>query len=110
MMMLTEKQSKKIRQSAKGETCTLQIAGVCNHNPDTVVYCHLPDESNGMGKKSDDVSGCYGCSECHNFLDGRLRTPELRHFSLSKGELEYYMRRAQTRTLRRLIQKGIVKI
>jgi len=33
--------SNAIRMSAKGEECTFQIVGVCNHNPETTVLCHL---------------------------------------------------------------------
>ena len=46
-----------IRKAAKGEQCTLNIAGVCNYNPETVVFCHFPSETHGMGLKSDDLSG-----------------------------------------------------
>lgn len=49
--------SKKITQSAKGESCTLQIAGFCHGDTDSVVFCHFPDESHGMGIKSDDICG-----------------------------------------------------
>lgn len=96
--------SKKITQSAKGENCTLQIVGVCNGDPETVVFCHFPDESHGMGIKADDISGGYGCSECHAVIDRR------RALALSRQEFDWYMRRSQTRTLRRLIEKGVIKI
>lgn len=49
-----------IRKAAKGEQCTLNIAGVCNYNPETVVFCHFPSETHGMGLKSDDLSGVSG--------------------------------------------------
>ena len=29
-----------IRKAAKGEQCTLNITGVCNYNPETVVLAH----------------------------------------------------------------------
>ena len=96
--------SKKIRNSARGEDCTFQIVGVCNYNPETVVFCHLPDESNGMGKKSDDISGAYGCSNCHDAIDGRVYSVEL------EENKDWYFRRGQTRTLRRLIDKDVVVI
>lgn len=62
--------SDKIRKSAKGKECTLQIHGVCNQNPETVVLCHLSSPTKGMGIKSDDHWGVYGCSNCHAWLDG----------------------------------------
>lgn len=94
--------SKKIRAAAKGQPCTLQIAGVCNHNWETTVFNHLPDESNGMGTKSDDISGCFGCHACHDAIDNRSNT------GLSGEDREFYMRRAQTRTIRALIHLGLV--
>lgn len=96
--------SKKLRDSANGEDCTFQIPGVCNHYSATTVLCHLPDESHGMGRKSDDISSAYGCSACHSAIDGREKA------QFEPGEKEWYMRRAQTRTLRKLIEKGIVKV
>lgn len=92
-----------IRKAAKGEQCTLNIAGVCNYNPETVVFCHFPSETHGMGLKSDDLSGGFGCSSCHDVIDGRL------HIKLSREDKEFYMRRSQFRTLLKLIDKGIVK-
>ena len=41
-----------IRKAAKGEECTLNIAGVCSYDPETVVLCHFPSDSHGIGFKS----------------------------------------------------------
>lgn len=96
-------ESKKLRDSARGEQCTLNIYGVCNGNPETVILAHLPDpESNGMGMKPDDISSCYACHACHDAID--RRTLE------SLEEREWYMRRAMIRTWRRLFEKGVMKI
>jgi len=97
--------SNAIRMSAKGEECTFQIPGVCNGNPETTVLCHLPDESHGMGHKADDISAAYGCMSCHDAIDRRISNA-----GWDSDNSEWYMRRAQTRTLRRLIEKGIVKV
>ena len=96
--------SKKIRNSARDEDCTFRIVGVCNYDPATTVLCHLPDESKGMGKKSDDISAAYGCSNCHDVVDGRVRNNEF------EAHKDWYMRRAQVRTWRQLIDKGVIKI
>lgn len=98
-------QSKHLRNSARGQACTLQIVGVCNGDWSTTVLAHLPDESHGMAKKSDDVSSCYACDACHSVLDGRAKWPA--------GEHEYkdwYLRRAQTRTLRAMFDDGLITI
>lgn len=96
--------SNAIRMSARGEECTLNIVGVCNYNAETTVLCHLPDESKGMSHKADDISAAYGCSACHDAIDGRAKA------TWAHGELDWYMRRAMIRTWRRLIALGIVKI
>jgi len=106
-MKLTPAQSKKIRQSAKGERCALQIAGVCNNNPETVVWCHFTDESKGIGIKGFDLSGGYGCSDCHDAIDFRNGKGGA---DALIGSRDWYLRRAQTRTLKRLLEKGILKI
>ncbi|RPD86296.1 DUF1364 domain-containing protein [Neisseria weixii] len=92
-----------IRKAAKGEQCTLNIAGVCNCNPETVVLCHFPSEGHGMGLKSSDLSAGFGCSACHDAIDSRVDV------GLSREDKEFYMRRSQLRTLKRLIEKGIVQ-
>lgn len=96
--------SKKLRDSAQGELCTFQIVGVCNYNPETTVLCHLPDESHGMALKSDDFSAAFGCSSCHDVIDGRATSIE---YIQNSG---FYNRRAHTRTIRKWLEKGLIKI
>ena len=64
--------SNAIRKSAKGEDCTLNLLGVCNHNPETTVFAHLKSGTHGMGLKGTDLIGAYACSSCHDFIDGRV--------------------------------------
>lgn len=97
--------SQKLRDSAMGEACTLEAPGVCNGYPETTVLCHLPDESHGMSRKSDDFCAAYACSNCHDLIDGR-------HYLQAKAKMniEWYLRRAMVRTWRRMIEKGLIKI
>lgn len=71
--------NKKLRDSARGQDCQLRIPGVCNGNPETVVWCHLNGQEfgKGMGHKSHDIFGFYGCSACHDVYDGRANRPLL---------------------------------
>ena len=97
--------SKKYRDAARGQECTMNIVGICNYQEETVVFCHFPDESNGMGMKSDDFSGADCCSACHDVIDGRVKSDdEYRPMKF------FYLRRAQTRTLRRRFEQGILCI
>ena len=96
--------SKAIRAAARGQPCTLNIAGVCNYDPSTTVLCHLPDESHGMNRKSDDLSAAFGCSDCHDVIDGRR--PHL----FRPGDKDWYTRRAMVRTWRILVREGVIQI
>lgn len=97
-------ESKKIRDAARGEDCTLNIAGVCNYDSSTVVLTHLPDESHGMAHKSDDISACFSCSSCHDVIDRRTVNETF------EQDREWYLRRGMVRTWRRLIEMQIVSI
>ena len=98
--------SNKIRNAAKGQDCTFRIPGACNYDIETTVLCHLPDESKGMGRKSDDICSAFGCSGCHDAIDGR----DSKVWATVHGDKEWYMRRAMVRTWRRLIEMGVIKI
>lgn len=64
--------SNKIRQSARGEECTLQIAGVCNHDPATTVLCHIGfNDGTAKRRRPNERNAVYGCSACHDVIDGR---------------------------------------
>lgn len=96
--------SKKITGAARGEDCLINIAGVCHNNTETTVFCHFPDESHGTSRKSSDISGAFGCSDCHDAVDRRVGGTD---YDLNEG---FYMRRAQTRTIHRLFELGILKL
>lgn len=105
MLKRSRIESKPLRDAANGERCTLQIVGVCNGRTDTTVLAHLPDESHGISRKSDDISAVFACADCHDVTDGRAPWPE--HESLYR---DWYFRRAQTRTWRRLYELGVISI
>jgi len=89
----------KIRKSARGEVCTLNIPGVCNHNPETTVLCHAPHPDKGMGHKGPDTWAAYGCSDCHAAMD--------KHVLLRAQEIAVWFH-AIRETQRRLIKKGLM--
>ena len=66
-----------IRKAARGQECTLQIFDVCNCNPETTVLCHdnRLSSGKGMGLKAPDSEAVFGCSSCHDVLDGRAPRP-----------------------------------
>ena len=98
----TKIRSKKIRDSARGEVCALRIPDVCNHNPETVVFAHLPGNK-GTGTKNHDLFGVYACSECHNWMDGR-------HWKVVYESKSSASLRALQETQIKLIEKGLIKL
>lgn len=68
------------RRNAKGQPCTLRFPG-CYPGPNNerVQLCHLRMFSGGgTGLKPHDAEGVFGCTHCHDILDGRTRLiPEL---------------------------------
>lgn len=67
----------KIQKAARGQECRLRFAGVCNRDPATVVLCHdnRIESGKGMSLKAPDTAACFGCSSCHDVLDGRAPRP-----------------------------------
>ena len=92
--------SKKLRDSAKGEDCQLNLEGICNRDPSTVVWCHIRKFSMaGISQKPHDFLGYYGCDACH-------RAQESRDDVCGDDDLL----RAIMRSLSRLYEKGILKV
>lgn len=99
--------SNKLRRAARGQPCTVELP-CCDGGGETTVLAHLPDESGGMGRKSDDLSGVHCCNACHDVIDRR----ETNTFSALQfaDNCDFYLRRAQTRTLRRLYELGVIRV
>ena len=100
---MTLARSKKVRNSARGEDCTLRFYQVCNHNPETVVYAHVGG-AGGVGMKCGDNMGVYACESCHSLIDGRIKHPE-GNYDFSSDIL-----RALEETQQKLIDKGLMVI
>ncbi len=88
------KQSK-ITKSARGESCSLRVSPQCQDG-ETVVFCHINCNCRGMGFKSPDIFGVYGCFWCHQDLDANR---------VDEGE----QLRALLETQKKLLDKGLIK-
>ncbi len=93
--------SKKLRNSARGQNCTMNVANVCSYNSETVVLAHVNVDGGSIGGKSDDRSACFACYECHTWLDQLKGSTE---------DVLFYTRRAMVRTMIIWIDMGVVKI
>lgn len=93
----------KVRESARNEACTLRFPGVCNFNEETTVFCHSNrlEDGKGMGLKA--KVGAYGCSACHDVLDGRAPRPEGMSFEAMQERFD----EAVEATKQRLVAKGL---
>lgn len=100
--MKTKRKYQKLRDSARGESCTLRIYPYCNGNTETVVLCHIGKA--GMGIKSPDWQAVYGCSSCHDVIDGRILT------DIHPLEIKNILLSAQHNTWEIMIEKGLIKI
>ena len=94
-----------IRRAARGQDCTLRLA-VCNFDPDTTVLCHsnFLSDGKGMGLKAPDTAAAFGCSACHDVLDGRRSRPA----ELSLDELEAAFRAGVRCTHEILLSMGLL--
>lgn len=95
-----------IRRAARFQACTLLIPGVCNGDPATTVLCHSNQLSDGkgMGLKAPDTQACFGCSSCHDVLDGRAPRPDWLSYEALQTQFHY----ARERTHEILRQKGLI--
>lgn len=95
-------ESKALRDSARGEECTVEIMGICLHDPETTVLAHLPSEFKHT--KPSDLSSCYACDACHAVIDRRRDAP------FFEQERDWYLRRAMVRTWTRFVEKGLIQV
>jgi len=95
-----------IQKSAKGEDCALRIPGVCNGNPETTVLCHAPYPGK-FGSRKDFWWAAYGCSDCHDAVDGRNNLVG-QAWRTEKESMEEYWMPAIHETQTKLIAKGLM--
>jgi len=93
----------KIRESARGEHCTVRLP-CCNSNTETTVLAHINGIrfKHGTGKKVNDLLGAYCCSSCHDVLDGRVK----HNFERDYLKLAHY--EGVMETIMKLSEKGII--
>lgn len=91
----------KIRNSARGEDCALRL-GNCSSN-ETVILAHI-GRNRGMGIKCTDYMAVYACSNCHDIIDGRVKS------EYTKDQLNTEKLRALEETLGKLFNKELLRV
>jgi hypothetical protein len=107
---------KKIRASARGQDCTIQLPG-CSPGPDneTVVLAHYQAPKHGsMGGKPHDSSAAYACSSCHDALDRRTKWPidirqDMTCREMYENGREWYWFRGMRRTWQLIVDNKVLK-
>lgn len=94
--------SKKLRDSAKGQKCSVRIPSVCNFDETTTVLAHT--RCGGMGTKSDDTAAAFCCSSCHDALDGRVSVP------FTRLEIDFMHLSGIIETQHIWIDAGLIKV
>ena len=93
-----------LRKAAKGRECMIRIPDVCCGDPATTVLCHFRMAGiSGMGLKSSDVLGAWGCFQCHSAVDRRA------HMDLDFDFVRLCHLEGMVRTQAKLIEEGALK-
>ncbi len=96
----------RIRDSARGEECTVRIVGACTHDPAYTIWSHAPLQAAGKGRgwKSICLAGAYSCTACDAVVDGQRQLPA--GATRDSVMLDFFM--GHMRSLVILKQKGLV--
>jgi hypothetical protein len=94
----------KLTKLARGQPCEIRVPGICNHDPETTVACHFRLSGiSGIGLKAPSLFIAFGCSACHEAVDGRRQT------DFTRGTLHLMHAEGVFRTQARLIDMGVIK-
>ena len=102
----------KIRESARGMYCQIRLPGICNHDPATTVWCHANGHAagKGVGMKSHDLLGAYGCSNCHDVYDRRRGPSNFPGCEVTWPDVELAFHEGHQRSLVILIERGVIVV
>ena len=103
--------SAKLRESVRGVSCLLNVAGACLYqvSDPTVVPCHAPSEGKGAGVKSGDLWCVSGCLRCHDVLDRRV-VYSLTGKHITRDEAAWYWLRGVQRQQQAWVDSGLLEV
>lgn len=100
--------SRKYLNGAKGSPCTFMAPGICNGDPETVVFAHLNGAAFGKGKgqKAHDIAGLDACFACHAYIDvGHGTKPQM-----SDAEFYWHLLRGVVLTMVNRTRRQIIGV
>jgi hypothetical protein len=104
---MTRISSKAYRDGARGQACTLRIAGVCTGGGEDTVFAHIRDSHTGGAIKASDTSGADACFACHEVFDRRAR---INGRQIGDQEWFIYALRGLQETIERRIKQGLLML
>lgn len=98
---------RKLTKASRNQTCTIRLPGICSHDPEKTVPCHVSGIrfGHGVGQKVPDILVADGCSECHSVVDGRVK---VKHLTKEQIRLAFY--EGVLETILRRVAAGLVKV
>lgn len=95
-----------IRDSARGEECTVRLPGICANDPAATIWSHARwlHAGKGMGTKAVDLAGAYACTSCDAVYDGQRKPPE----GMMRDDVDRAWCVGHFKSLVRLAQKGLI--
>ena len=102
---LPDRKSTAVRDSARGEDCSVRIPG-CPGNPEQTIWSHAPLGAAGKGRsiKALDLCGAYACTYCDGVVDGQIKAPD----GFTRLQVMLAWHDGHMRSLVLLRQKGLV--
>lgn len=84
-----------LRKFARNQDCQIRIFQVCNYDPETTIWAHYRlGGVAGMGQKPPDLCGAFACYNCHQVIDGHVKS------DLTRVQIESHMLHGLVRSLK----------
>lgn len=93
-----------ITRSAAGQLCTIRVPGICQPHSCVLAHYRMAGLA-GMGMKPPDMMGAYGCTPCHDEVDGRTHRS-----AFSRADLRLMHAEGVMRTQLTLLRLGLITI
>lgn len=96
---------KALRESARGETCTLELPGCPGGTEHTILsHARWSEAGKGGAIKAVDIATAYACTHCDGVYDGQV--PRAEGWSQEMVDRRWHF--GHLKTLVRFVQKGLV--